>query len=313
MRRFKRALLSGLCCTAVLLASSGAHAQDESDPRMIEARRRFAEAEEIYIRGDFAGALAEFVRIYDLLEGNPRRFFVLWNMGRCQEQLFRYGEALTSFQRYLQEGGAGAELAPQVRQKIAELEARLATVSIQTNVASAEVWVDDRHVGTAPGDIRVDGGQHNIELRARGYAPSRRALSIPARTHETIAIELDRVSAGISPVFFIGGAALTAVAAGIGIGFGAAALGEQGRIQGLLSSGSDDRFQVTQAQIDAMEQNALLADVFFGAALVFGVASVVLVFVTDWGGGASPPERASLRVAPFATGTMGGLVAEGSF
>lgn len=313
MLRLTRSVVAALSLAVVLVTSAAAAAQDENDPQMIDARRRFTEAERLYERGDYAGALAEFQRIYDLLGQNPRRFFVLYNMGRCQEQLFRYGEALQSYQRYLSEGGAATDLAPTVRQKIMELEARLATVTIQTNVPSAEVWVDDRHVGTAPGDVRVDAGQHNVELRARGHAPGRRAIQIAARTHETIAIELDRVSAGISPAFFIGGAALTVIAAGVGVGLGAAALGERGTIDARLASGDDaQRFQVTQAQIDSMEQLALLADVFFGAALVFGVASIVLVFVTDWGGD-PPPRRSALRLSPFATDTAAGLVAEGRF
>lgn len=311
MLRLTRTILLALSCVAVLATSGVAQAQ--GDPRLAEAERRFPEAERIYAAGDYSGALAELQRIYDLLAGHPRQFFVLYNMGRCQEQLFRYGDALQSYQRYLSEGGAATDLAPTVRQKIMELEARLATVTIQTNVASAEVWVDDRHVGTAPGDIRVDGGGHNVELRARGYAPGRRALQIAARTHETIAIELDRVSAGISPAFFISGAALTAITAGIGIGFGAVALGEQSTIDARLASGDDAQvYRVTQDQIDNMEQMALFADIFYGAALVFGVASVVLIFVTDWGG-SSPPTQSAFHVAPFATDTAAGLAAEGRF
>lgn len=312
MLRLTRFVLAASVCALALGTSLTAAAQAATDPRLSEAERRFSDAEDLYARGDYTGALAEFQRIYELLEGHERRYFVLYNMGRCQEQLFRYGEALDSYHRYLREGGEGTELAGTVRQKIVELEARLATVTIQTNVPSAEVWIDNRHVGTAPGDVRVDAGQRVIELRARGHAPGRRALQIAARTHQTISIELDRVSAGVSPVFFVTGAALTAVAAGIGIGFGSAALAEQGGINARLASGDEsERFQVTQAQIDNVEQLALFADVFFGAALVLGVASVVLVFVTDWAGEA--PSAAAVSFAPFATDDAAGLAVQGRF
>lgn len=277
-----------------------------------EIRARFAEAERIYAQGDFAGALAEFDRIYQLLEQNPRRFFVLYNIGRCQEQLFRYGDALTSYQRYLNEGGARTELAGDAFARIRALEARLATLVIRTNT-QAEVWVDSRHVGSAPGNVRIDGGHHTVELRARGFAPARADVQIAARTQQVLTLELDRQSPGISPAFFISGAALTAISAAVGIGFGAAALVEQSSIQTRLGASDETtRFQVTRAQIDGMKERALLADVFYGAALVFGVASVVLLFVTDWGGGSSSASASQLRFTPFGSEHAAGLLLEGS-
>lgn len=308
--------LAALSFVAALAGTTVSAQAPANDPRMQEAERRFGEAEEIYQAGDFAGALAEFQLIYRLLEGHPRRFFVLYNVGRCQEQLFQYGDALESYRRYLAEGGDRTDppVAAAARQKINELEQRLATVTIQTNAERAEVWVDGRQIGTAPGDVVVTGGQHTIELRARGYAPGRHDLQIAARTHDTISIDMDRVSAGISPVFFISGAALTVVAAAIGAGFGGTALADHDRLQSWINSMDPQlRFQVTQAQIDAVAQNALIADIFYGAAALFGVASIVLVFVTDWGGGSesAPSDQASFHVTPFASPTSAGLVLEG--
>ncbi len=311
--------LAALSFVAALSAATVSAQQPANDQQYEEARRRFEEAERIFEAGDFAGALAEFQRIYQLLDGHPRRFFVLYNVGRCQEQLFQYGEALDSYQRYLSEGGdrdPDQQLATSARQKINDLTQRLATLTVRTNVDHAEVWVDGRRqVTTAPGDVVVTGGEHTIELRARGYAPGRQQVQIAARTQETITVELDRTSAGLSPAFFISGAALTVVAAGIGIGFGAAAMSDHDRIQSWEMSGDPTlRYQVTQSQIDSVAQTALIADVMFGTALVCGVASVVLLFVTDWGGSSAPSgEQASFRLTPFAGANSAGLVAEGSF
>lgn len=314
--RTRRAVFASfLAMTLAALGTLPVHAQlDPNDPRTAEIRTRYAEAERIYETGDFAGALAEFDRIYQLLDGNPRRFFVLYNIGLCQEQLFRYGDALVSYQRFLAEGGATAPQAQSARAKLAALQARLATLTIQSNTA-AEVWVDGRHVGSAPGDVRVDAGSHTIELRARGYLPARVDVQIAARMHQAITLTLDRSSTGIAPTFFVSGAALTAISAGIGIAFGAAALSEHGNLQARLSSGNErERFQVTRAQIAAMEEAALFADIFLGAAAVFGVASVVLLFVTDWGSPSSgAPAQSALRLTPFAHPSAGGLVLEGRF
>jgi hypothetical protein len=310
----RRAIASSLMLMLAAAPMAASAQLDPNDPRSAEVRTRYDEAERIYEAGDFAGALAEFVRIYQLLEGHPRRFFVLYNIGRCQEQLFRYGDALTSYQRFLAEGGAAQPQAPAARQKIAALTARLATLTIQSN-AAAEVWIDGRHVGSAPGEVQVDGGTHTVELRASGYAPARADVTIAARTQETLNLTLDRSSSGINSGFFVAGAALTAIAAGIGIAFGAGALADHSTIQGRLASSDEtERFQVTGAQIAAVEQAALLADIFFGVAAGLGVASIVLLFVTDWSDGAAPsaPPATALRVTPFASDTAAGLVLEGS-
>jgi tetratricopeptide (TPR) repeat protein len=300
-----------LCAIASVWIAPLARAQYDNDPQMADARQRFAEAEQIFARGDHAGALAEFQRIYDTLEGHPRRFFVLYNIARCQEELFRYSEALDNFRRYLAEGGAGTDLASSAQQKIATLEGRLAILRITTNASNAEVWVDGHMVGTAPGDVRVAGGSHAVELRADGYAPARRDVQIAARTTQDLSIELESVISGVSPAFFIAGASLTAIAAGIAIGFGAVALSEQNALSANLAS-SDERmrFMVTQARIDSMEQMALLADVFFATAAVFGIASLILIFVTDWGMGG---EESDYALVPVVSPTAGGLALEGGF
>ncbi len=228
-----RGALAALSLLTVLTAAT-ASAQG-GDPRMAEARARFDPAVAIFEQGDYAGALAEFERIYQLLEGHSRRFFVLYNIARCQEALFRYDAAIETYQRYLREGGAGTEQEQDARQRTVELERRLATVVIESNV-SAEVWLDDRLVGQAPGTIRVTAGSHRIELRARGYAPERQPLQVAARTQETLRFTLDRTGSGLSPAFFLTGAGLTLVAAGIGAGFGISALGEHGTLSGRLAN-----------------------------------------------------------------------------
>jgi len=53
-------------------------------------------------------------------------------------------------------------------------------VTITLNVASATVWIDGREIATAPGDVRVAGRASTIELRAQGYAPTARDITIAA-------------------------------------------------------------------------------------------------------------------------------------
>ncbi|MCA9604286.1 MAG: PEGA domain-containing protein [Myxococcales bacterium] len=308
--------LAAMTCVAALLHAPPATAQD--DPRWADAEARFAEAQAEFDRQNYDGALASFTHIHDLLETHPRAFFVLFNIGLCQEHLFRYDEALASYQAFLTQGRAYARQHGEPLQReadaqnaLTQLEARLATLEVAVNVGRAEVWVDQRRVGTAPGPVRVAEGTHVVELRASGHAPGRQQISIAARTTQPMSFTLERSFGGLSPAFVITGAALTAIAAGIGIGFGASALAEQGLIDEQLgSSDPTERFRVTQARIDANAETALIADVFFATAGVLGIATVVLVFVTDWGGGEGA-DRA--RLAPWVDPNGGGLAVGGTF
>ncbi len=305
---------------AILWIALSAHAplaSAQDDARFADAQARYAEAEAEFQRGNFDGALAAFTHIHGLLETHERRFFVLYNVGLCQERLFRYAEALASYEQFLLEGRAWAqrtgrrlEREAEAQQSLTTLRARIGTVDVSVNVGRAEVWVDQRLVGHAPGPVLLAEGTHTIELRADGHAPGRQQVTLAARTTQALAFTLERSLGGVSPAFVIAGAALTAVAAGIGIGFGASALAEQSLIdEQLASADPTERFRVTQARIDANAQSALLADVMFATAGVLGIATIVLVFVTDWGGGASD----SAQLVPWVDPNGGGLALGGRF
>jgi len=313
-----RRRFAALTLLTMLYSPLSASAQD--DPRWAEGQSRFREAQALFDQGNFDGALAEFSHVYELLETHERRFFVLFNMGRCREHLFRYTEAIADYERFLAGGrpyaqAQGQPLAREAEavQLLTQLRARLATLQISVNVERAEVWVDNLLVGYAPGDVLVAEGRHAVELRADGHAAARQDVQIVARTQQPLTFTLEEGFGGLSPALFISAAALTVVTAGIGFAFGGIALGEQSSIDAQLASAeASDRFQVTQARIDANAETALIADIFLASAGVFAIASVVLVLVTDWGGSSSG-DSASATLSPWADAHGGGLGLLGSF
>ena len=69
----------------------------------------------------YNAALAEFERAYQLLEGNPRRYLELKNIGDCHLGLGQTDAALDAYRRYLREGGASAENREDIEQRIRQL------------------------------------------------------------------------------------------------------------------------------------------------------------------------------------------------
>lgn len=118
MRVAVRGFLLGL---ALLSFPASALAQGNVE----EARAAFEQAEAEFSRGNFALALQGFQQSYDQLEGHPRRPLVLYNIGRCYEELGRHREARDAYQRYLREAGDGAIEREDTEARIRELETRV--------------------------------------------------------------------------------------------------------------------------------------------------------------------------------------------
>lgn len=275
------------------------------DPQYTEAKKYFERGVQFFGAENYDAALTEFERAYTHMQGHPKRFFVLDNIGQCHERQFRYDRALEYYRRYLKEGGEAAEDRAVVEATIRTLEGLLATLTIRSNV-SAEVWVDDRLMGNAPGEVLVPGGLHVVELRAVGYEASKKEVNIAARERQTHAFTLNELSQyeGLSPVYFYSGVALSAVSLAAGGYFGMKALSEDQAAQDREEE--DGPFANSQEDADRVKQLALTADICFASAAVFGVGTTLLYFMTDWGDAADerPPEATQVegRVGPDSLG-----------
>jgi hypothetical protein len=266
-------------------ASAAPEAEPPPDPRVTEARAHFDQGAVFFERENWEAALAEFQRAYEMLDGHPAQYTVLFNLGQTYERLFQYDLALRAYQQYLDRGGPEAEDRATVTATIRALDNLLATINVTTNVPRAEVWLDDRRIGTAPGEIRIPGGRHLVQLRATGYIPNQVEVTIVARARRDVIVNLTRIPQhrGLPPFLFGGAAGIAVVAAGVGAGFGIAALMQRSdfdRINMDPVEGHDTYMQ--EQRLDTMRTTALVADVSFGIAGAFAIGAGVLFFLTDF-------------------------------
>jgi tetratricopeptide (TPR) repeat protein len=168
----------GLLLGASLVASL-AHA----DTRLDEARSRLQSGATLYDENDFRGALVEFQRAYELAPS----YKILFNIALVEMALQDHAGALKAYTRYVKEGGpdiTAARLA-QVNADIERLKGRVGFLVIQT-ASSAQVLIDDAHVGYAPLPCgRVDrldgvGKEARPQLGQRHPRRSRSPLEQPA-------------------------------------------------------------------------------------------------------------------------------------
>ncbi len=258
-----------------------------------EARERIRRGMDLLERGDYDAALAEFERVHELLRGHPLRFRVLLNIARAHEKRQRYDLALDYYHRYLREGGARVPDRARVEATIETLRGFLATLRIESNVP-AQVWVDDRLMGEAPGEVLVPGGRHVVELRAEGYEPARAEVQVPPRAERALTFEMKKLAdeyRGLPRAYFWSATSLAGALAVASAIFGARTLLLRSDLQTRLDDPTE-RLRVTGEDYDALASSALVADVLLlGTVLVAGGA-VLLGLNTDWSGGAPSPYEA---------------------
>jgi tetratricopeptide (TPR) repeat protein len=257
----------------------GSKPETPDSPNVQRARRSVSRGEALFNAGNYDAALTEFLTAYSLLEGNPRQFIVLSNIGVCHERMFRYDLALRFYERYLQEGGERVDDRREIETNVRLLRALLVTLHIRTNIP-AEVWVDNRRVGHAPGDVLVPMGKHLVELRAALYESVRREVTVAAGSLE-LRFELQGLSRYVGPptVIFWVGVGLTTAALVTGTVLGANALAKQSSAK---ARERQDPFLNTREDEDGVKRLALGADIAFGAAVLLGVSTAVVFFLTDW-------------------------------
>ena len=264
---------------------------DTSGPE--DARAHFADGLKLYKDGDFDAALVQFERAYAI----KPNFKVLYNIAQAYFQLREYVEARDNMARYLKDGGAAIDPERQAAasKDLADLEKRVAKVTLTVNVAGATVLVDGKKVGTTPlsEPISVSEGQRTISVEAPNRGARQRLIRVAGGEEQALSLDFEVApppvatgpqnappelgpSKGLGPVFWS-----TAV--------GAVALGAGAGITGFLALKANDdnknqrqQFGVSPTTIDDSRSRtktlALTSDILSGAALVCaGVAVVILI------------------------------------
>lgn len=309
-----------LSCALVGLATvgvQGAAAQTVSDAAREEARQRFEQGIALAQAGNCEAAIAELTASFEIV----RRPNTLYNIAQCRETLAQYDLAIQAYQQYLDIAPPDDPERSAVEATIRTMGNLLGTLVITSNVP-AEVWLGERRIGQAPGEIRVPGGSHVVELRADSHLPARQSVEIAGRQTVTLAFDLERSEErvehtvtrvetrveerGLDPTFFWVGVGLTAATALAGTGFGVRTL--------LLRSDAEDidpRLP-RDDEADSIQTSALLADILFASAGALAIGTVVLYFLTDWDE-EEAPEVGRITIAGTPLPGGGALTLGGTF
>jgi hypothetical protein len=304
----------------ILLLGFGASAAAEESE---QARDLFNEAVVHFDAGRFDDAVTAFRGAYDLQPS----WKLLYNIGQCEAALKHYGLAIDAFERYLSEGGDEVQIGrrDEVLEELERLRKMVGAVLFD-GPDGVTVTVDGYARGTTPipaGVLVSAGVPHRFEVEREGELVFDRTLKVRGGMTVTIRVPDDDSGeraevvsdggepvvepddeGGLSPVAFWIGVGATAVLGGVTIGMSVAA-----------ESKYDDAVADPSNQ-ELRDQGKLMQGVGITCLALTGAAAIttgVLAAFTDFGGDDEAPAEVDLSLAPWATGSSGGLVLEGRF
>ncbi len=287
-----------------------------------EASRRFKRGIELFGEGDYRAALIEFRRANELAPN----YNVLYNIGNVYFQLQDYANALTSFEKYIAEGGSNidAKRRADVEKDIEKLRTRVARVEISTSVPDADVAIDDMPVGKTPftKPLLVNPGRHRITATKEGRTAAVRTIEVASFDAVNVALDLPELVAkpadtgpvattiptatATTPTTSTGpvappppppksipwaGWGVTGALAVGAIATGALALSKNSELAELRTVEAGQTPATPQQLQDAASSTgtlALVSDVFTGAAVIAGVVTLVFTLRAP-----TPPAAAS--------------------
>ncbi|MBI5489644.1 MAG: PEGA domain-containing protein [Deltaproteobacteria bacterium] len=189
MSRIPGCLALASLLPALAAAQPAAEPEAETDAAREQAAQHFQSGVSLMQNDNWEAALLEFERSLELF---PTRN-ALFNLGMCQKALFRYVVATRTFERFLELYREVPEAAPQIQavnDAMQELRGLRASISVDVNVAGAEIRIDDQPVGSAPliDPIAVDPGRRTVEARLDGYGGAPQIVTVTSG--ETVAVHV---------------------------------------------------------------------------------------------------------------------------
>jgi hypothetical protein len=169
---------SRICSTAlgIVLVLTAAVARGQSAADKKQAQALVVAGVHLMDTGDNRGAIGKFDEAFKLFP-SPK---ILFNMGRAHYALHEEVDALTDFERFLDESPyAPKESRAEAERVIAELRPRLSYLDLDVEDTGSHISIDGREVGTAPlaRPVVVAPGAHEVRVEKAGLLPAIRNVS----------------------------------------------------------------------------------------------------------------------------------------
>jgi hypothetical protein len=183
--------LVGLTCLLVaapVFAAESAASKKEAAQKKQEAADHYKKGVALFKEGDFASALAEFRAAYQAVPS----FEVLYNLGLTERRLFKYGQAVKTFNRYLEEGGkkVPADRRESVESELSIIRSLTSKVTVTVEGAPAKVFANGEEVGTSPlaEPILLGPGRHVLRATRDGEPDAEESFELASGSVKAVTL-----------------------------------------------------------------------------------------------------------------------------
>jgi hypothetical protein len=189
-----RTLAACFAITTTLYAPRAYSQSATPGDSVARARADFERGVALYRQHDYDGALAEFVRAYEL----SHRATVLFNIAASYQALHRYADAIPTLHQYLDATANDASLSTQradATRALRELEALVAHLHVRTTPPDAAVTIDGRPAREPRGDLIVGPGHHVVEASLTGHRAARAEVLVASGDVRDVDLDLSDAGA----------------------------------------------------------------------------------------------------------------------
>jgi hypothetical protein len=154
-----------------------------------KAQTLLKEGATLYERGALVQALEKFNEAYAVFK-SPK---LLFNIGQASRDLGRFAEAMTAFERFLDEApDARPDMIEEAKKSVQELQGKLGKIRIQCSKTGAEISVDGKPVGVAPltEPIWAMQGTHQVTARHQDMTPAVEDVDVNVGWVHTVVMNL---------------------------------------------------------------------------------------------------------------------------
>ena len=256
-----------------------------------DARARFERSLRLHDARDYDGAIAELERLLsELPADHPMVAEIVRNIAVCYELLHEYDRAREHFRRYL-ELHPHADDRIDVERRLALLEQLVGAVELEANASPIRVFIDGREVSLESVDVLeqsdghtrvrfdVPGGAHVFEVSSVGRSTERQEHTVAGGETLELSFRLRRTVVHRAVFWSLSSFAVAAVCSGAALG--GVALARHGDLEAMARDDAQ-RWLVTDEDTSRVERLAMAADILYGTAALFAIASTVIAFFTEW-------------------------------
>ena len=168
-----------------LAASSPAQAQDKAAAKVL-----FKEGNALRKAKKYPEALEKYQEAYRAYPS----FKIQYNIALTLQRMGRHAEAVTVYQRFLNEGiGKSPEAMVRLaKKKIIQLRSEIAVLTVRCGLDGSTVLLDGKEEGKSPlgRDLYLAPGSHTVEVNHPGYAPFQEDFTVAAGQRKELSVTL---------------------------------------------------------------------------------------------------------------------------